>query len=101
MKAFGKELTARSDFGIASGSGSRVEEGDSFKRRNFSIISQRESISLSCLAWIEATAVESTDVTLLVINCGREESMILKLVVISSKRKTEVRESRQRSTSLD
>ena len=76
------------DFGVASRSEGGVEEGDSLKKRDFSIISRRESISVSCLAWIEATAVATADATALVIDCWREESMILDLAVISSKRET-------------
>lgn len=77
-----------SDFGVASGLGGGVEEGDSFKRRNFSIIILSESISLLCLAWIKAMAVKTTDATVLIIDCWREESMILELAMISSKRET-------------
>ena len=86
MEAFGRESPAGSDFGVAFGLGGGVAEGDSFKRRDFSIISRRERIWFSCLAWIEATAVATADDTALVIDCWREESMILELAVISSKR---------------
>ncbi len=74
--------------GEASRSGGEVIEGESLKSRDFSIISRRESILFSCLAWIEATAVATADDTALVIDCWREESMILELAVISSKRET-------------
>ena len=88
MEAFGRESPAGSDFGVASGSGGGVAEGDSLKRSDFSIISRRESISLLCLVWIEATVVKTADATALVIDCWREESMILELAVISLKRET-------------
>ena len=88
MEAFGRESPAGSDFGVASGSGKGVADWESLKRRDFSIISQRESILLSCLPWIEVMAVATADDTALVIDCGRKESMILKLAVISSKRET-------------
>lgn len=88
VKGFGKESVPGIAFGAALELGGRVEKGDSFKRRDFLIISQRKSISLSCLAWIEATVVETADVTILVIDYWREKSMILKLTMISLKQKT-------------
>lgn len=77
-----------SDFGVVSGSEGRAKEGDFFKRREFSIIFQRESILLLYLTWIKATAVEIVDVIALVIDCWRKKSMILELAVIFLKRET-------------
>lgn len=88
LEVFGRESPAGSDFGIASGSGGRVVEEDSFKKRNFSIISQKENILFLCLAWIEATAVATADDTALIIDCWREEFIIVELAVISLKWKT-------------
>ena len=61
---------------MASGSRGGVAEGESLKSRDFSIIFRRESISLSCLVWMEATAVTTADVIAFAIDCWREESMV-------------------------
>ena len=91
MEPFGRGLPPGKAFGVASGLGGGVAEGDSLKSRDFSIISQRGSILLSCLAWIEATAVVTSDGTALVIDCWRKKSMIWVLAVIFSKRETAAR----------
>lgn len=88
MEAFGRESPPGSVFGVVSGLGGGVAEEDSLKSRDFSIISRRESISLSCLVWIKATVVATADATALVIDYWREESMISELAVISLKRET-------------
>lgn len=64
-----------SAFGIASESRGRVAEKDSFRSRNFSIISYKNSFSFLCLAWIPAIAVATADVIALVIDCWKKNSM--------------------------
>lgn len=94
------ELSPERAFRIASGSGDGVLEEDSFKSKNFSIISRRESISSLCLAWIAVTAVATADDTTLVIDGWREASMTWELAIISSKRET-VAENLSRSMSQE
>lgn len=69
MEVFGRESLSKRAFGIASELGERVAKKNSLKNKDFLIISQRESISILCLAWIEATAAATANVTTLVINC--------------------------------
>ena len=88
MEAFDKESLPGKAFEVASGSGGGVAEKDPLKSKNFSIISQKEDISLSCLAWIEATAVATAYATALIIDYWREESMIWELALIFLKWKT-------------
>ena len=63
-------------FRLVSWSGKEVAERNSLMSRDFSIISRRKSISLSCLAWIAATAETIADIIALVIDCWREESIV-------------------------
>lgn len=87
---FGRELAPGCVLGVALGSEGGVAEGDSLKSRDFSLISCRESILRLCLAWISATAVVTTDVITLVIDCWKEKSMIWELATISLKQETVV-----------
>lgn len=66
---FGRESPPRSDFGVALGLRGEVIEEDSLKSKDFLIISYRDIISFSCLAWIATTAMATTNVTALVIDC--------------------------------
>ena len=52
-----------------SGSGGGVDEEKYLKRRDFSIISYKENISLLYLVCIAVTAVVMAKVTMLVMNC--------------------------------
>lgn len=70
MEAFGRESPPGRAFGVMSELGQRVAKRNSFRSREFSIISRRESILLLCLAWIEATVVATVDATALVIDLG-------------------------------
>lgn len=85
---FGGESAVGSDLGETSRSGGGLAEEDSLKRRDFSIISRRESISFLYLAWIAAIAMATAEVTTLVMNYLKAESMIWELAVISSKQTT-------------
>lgn len=69
METLSRESLIRSDFEVVLGLGDRAKEGDSFKKRDFSIIFQRESILLLYLTWVKATAVEIIDAIALVIDC--------------------------------
>lgn len=73
---FDRKLEVGYTLGETSRLGKGVKKGDSLKSRDFSIMSRRESISASCLAWIAATAVAIADLTAPVIDCWREESII-------------------------
>lgn len=74
---FDRELASRCALRVATGLGGGIGEGDSFRSKDFLIISCEANISSLCFACIASTTATTADITALVIDCLIERSMEL------------------------